>query len=94
MALHPADDRLAHAAAVAGPLTPTTAMVAVDNRLPTGTGRALVDVDGALDAEFSAYRGHLVLLRPDRFVAAAWPPGAPPHLITELATTAPALSGA
>ncbi|MGW5876690.1 FAD-dependent monooxygenase [Nocardiopsis terrae] len=61
-------------------LAPSTGRVAVDNRLPSGPGRLLVDVDGRLDAEFAAYQGHVVLLRPDRFVAASWIPGREPAL--------------
>jgi len=74
-ALDAADARLA-------PLAPTVWQVAVDDRLPTTTGTAglLVDVDGGLDAEFAPYRGRLVLLRPDRIVAASWLPGERPAL--------------
>ncbi|HEX4250787.1 MAG TPA: monooxygenase, partial [Pseudonocardia sp.] len=78
-ALDAADARLA-------PLAPTVWHVPVDDRLPsttgtaTGAGGLLVDVDGGLDAEFAPYRGRLVLLRPDRFVAASWLPGEQPAL--------------
>jgi 3-(3-hydroxy-phenyl)propionate hydroxylase len=64
------------------PLSPTVWQVAVDDRLPASAATAglLVDVDGGLDAEFAPYRGRLVLLRPDRFVAASWLPGESPAL--------------
>ena len=75
-------------------LTPAVARVAVDNRLPAGPGRLLVDVDGCLDHEFAPYRGRIVLLRPDRFVAASWEPGADPALATALHLAAPALASA
>ncbi len=61
-------------------LSPTLVRVAVDNRLPAGPVRLLVDVDGRLDHEFADYRGRVVLLRPDRFIAASWLPGEPPRL--------------
>jgi 3-(3-hydroxy-phenyl)propionate hydroxylase len=69
---------LAAAAEQFGSLAPFPARVAVGNRLPAGSGQLLVDVDGHLDREFAAYRGRIVLLRPDRFVAASWLPGEPP----------------
>ncbi|MFI1389117.1 bifunctional 3-(3-hydroxy-phenyl)propionate/3-hydroxycinnamic acid hydroxylase [Streptomyces griseoaurantiacus] len=64
------------------PLSPRLAHVAVDERMPRHTGdlTVLVDVDGSLDAEFAKYHGHLVLIRPDRFIAAAWRPGHTPVL--------------
>ena len=68
--------------ALLAPLAPTVWQVAVDDRLPAsaGPGGLLVDVDGGLDAEFAPFRGRLVLLRPDRFVAASWLPGQSPAL--------------
>ena len=62
------------------PLSPTVWQVPVDDRLPAEPGAfgVLVDVDGDLDAEFAPYRDRLVLLRPDRFVAASWLPGERP----------------
>jgi 3-(3-hydroxy-phenyl)propionate hydroxylase len=68
--------------ALLAPLSPTVWQVPVDDRLPStgGTAGLLVDVDGGLDAEFAPYRGRLVLLRPDRFVAASWLPGERPAL--------------
>lgn len=53
---------LADPAATAGPLVPMTAVVAVDDRVPVGPDRALVDVHGALDS----YRVQFVLLSPRR----------------------------
>lgn len=82
----------AAAAGTVGRLAPAVARVAVDDRLPTGSGRLLVDVDGRLDAEFAPYAGRLVLLRPDRFVAAAWAPDDEPDLSTALSLDAPELT--
>ncbi|MET8767241.1 bifunctional 3-(3-hydroxy-phenyl)propionate/3-hydroxycinnamic acid hydroxylase [Streptomyces sp. NPDC004658] len=69
------------------PLDPVVAHVAVGDVLPASPAapRVLVDVDGGLEAETAAYRGRYVLLRPDRFVAACWPPDAPPDLAETLA---------
>jgi len=53
----------------------STAMVPTDHTVPRlESVNVLLDVDGRLDAEFAAYRGHFVLLRPDHVVAAAWYP--------------------
>lgn len=65
---------------VAGELGIEVARIAMDDRMPSGSGRLLVDVDGRLDAEFGAYRGRWVLVRPDHFVAASWAPGDTPDL--------------
>ncbi|WP_425548839.1 FAD-dependent monooxygenase [Amycolatopsis ultiminotia] len=70
-------DAAAHSVAT---LAPSAARMATDHRLPSGPGRLLVDVDGRLEAEFAAYRGRIVLLRPDHFVAASWVPGHRPAL--------------
>ncbi|PRY36851.1 bifunctional 3-(3-hydroxy-phenyl)propionate/3-hydroxycinnamic acid hydroxylase [Umezawaea tangerina] len=87
-----ADDLAAAAAVVGSPVT-AVVQVAVDDRF--ATGRAIVDVDGGLDAETAPYAGHLVLVRPDRFVAAAWHPGHPPDgLAATLSFAAPAPAGA
>ncbi|MCS7482884.1 bifunctional 3-(3-hydroxy-phenyl)propionate/3-hydroxycinnamic acid hydroxylase [Umezawaea endophytica] len=87
-----ADDLAAAAAAVGSPET-AVVRVAVDDRFVTG--RAIVDLDGGLDAEVAPYAGHLVLVRPDRFVAAAWHPGhLPGDLSAVLSFTAPAPAGA
>ncbi|MTD55259.1 bifunctional 3-(3-hydroxy-phenyl)propionate/3-hydroxycinnamic acid hydroxylase [Amycolatopsis pithecellobii] len=85
-------DRIAATTAIRS-LPVSVAQVAVDDRLPSAPGQILVDVDGQLDAEFAPYRGHLVLVRPDRFVAAAWRPDAQPDLVTALSLAAPALAG-
>lgn len=77
-------EKLAAAATATGRLAPEAARVAVDNRLPPGSGRLLVDVDGRLDVEFAPYNGRIVLIRPDRFVAASWTPGDEPDLTTAL----------
>lgn len=51
--------------------------VPYDDTVPAGPAAeaALVDLDGRLSAELEPYRGRVVLLRPDRFVAATWEPG-------------------
>jgi 3-(3-hydroxy-phenyl)propionate hydroxylase len=59
-------------------LDPYFARVVTDERLPSDGAPTLVDLDGGLDAAFAAYRGAFVLVRPDRFVAAAWAPGRTP----------------
>jgi 3-(3-hydroxy-phenyl)propionate hydroxylase len=88
----PADVR--HAAESVAVLSPSLVQVPVDDRMPAaGDLLALIDLDGRLDAEFAAYRGRLVLLRPDRFVAATWPAGQTPdltalHLAARVATAA------
>ncbi|MFI5612580.1 bifunctional 3-(3-hydroxy-phenyl)propionate/3-hydroxycinnamic acid hydroxylase [Amycolatopsis sp. NPDC051903] len=61
-------------------LKPAYAYVTVDQHLPASRsdGPYLVDVDGSLDREFAGAHGRLLLVRPDRFVAAAWRPGERP----------------
>lgn len=65
---------LAGAAAQIWPLEPVVALVPGGDRLPRETGgvRVLVDLDGAVDREAEPYLGRVVLLRPDRVVAATW----------------------
>ena len=76
---------LLRAAEAVETLSPTLAHIPLDEKMPpTGDIPALLDLDGRLTAEFAAYRGRLVLLRPDRFVAAAWHPGEPPALAEAL----------
>ncbi|MGI5132452.1 bifunctional 3-(3-hydroxy-phenyl)propionate/3-hydroxycinnamic acid hydroxylase [Pseudonocardia sp. CA-107938] len=77
-------DQLGVAATAAARLAPRAVRVAVDDRLPVGPGRLIVDVDGHLDDEFAPYAGRAVLIRPDRFVAASWTPGDEPDLTTAL----------
>lgn len=48
--------------------------VPFDDLAPHGTAPTLIDLDGGLYREFAPYRGHCVLLRPDRFTAAVWEP--------------------
>lgn len=58
-------------AAAAGPLRAID--VALDDRLPVAQpGRlAIADADGDLQAALAAVRGHFVLVKPDRYIAAA-----------------------
>ncbi|MCE7011072.1 FAD-dependent monooxygenase [Kibdelosporangium philippinense] len=77
-------DSYADAVSETCPVAPAVFHVPVDDRLPGGDVRVLVDVDGGLDIEFAPYRGKFVLVRPDRFVAAAWEPGDPPALASDL----------
>ncbi|AFU01767.1 bifunctional 3-(3-hydroxy-phenyl)propionate/3-hydroxycinnamic acid hydroxylase [Nocardia brasiliensis] len=70
---------------------PVVLHVPIDDRMPScapGIG-SIVDLDGRLAADLAAYRGHSVLLRPDRFVAAAWQPGRAPALTTALCAADP-----
>jgi 3-(3-hydroxy-phenyl)propionate hydroxylase len=62
----------------------TTAAVTTRDTLPHSTRRVLIDVDGGLQRELSDYTGRFVLLRPDRFVAAAWLPPASPEIGAQL----------
>lgn len=61
-----------------------TAVVTTRDVLPRGGRRVLIDVDGTLQHEFCDYTGKFILLRPDRFVAAAWSPPASPEFIAQL----------
>jgi 3-(3-hydroxy-phenyl)propionate hydroxylase len=81
---------LAAAAELTAALRPSVVQVATSDRLPP-TARVLVDVDGRLDGEFAPYQGQIVLVRPDRFVAASWRPAAPPSL-RPLAYSSPVLT--
>jgi 3-(3-hydroxy-phenyl)propionate hydroxylase len=68
-------------------LRPTLSRVAVSGRVPeapSDVGRAIEDVDGGLAADLAAYQGLCVLVRPDRFIAAAWAPGQRPELKSAL----------
>jgi 3-(3-hydroxy-phenyl)propionate hydroxylase len=69
---------VAEAAAQAAPLDAVAVHVPGGDRLPRDTAglRVLLDLDGALDRETAPFRGRVVLLRPDRFVAATWSPAA------------------
>lgn len=69
---------VAEAAAQAAPLDVVAVDVPGGDRLPRDTAglRVFLDLDGGLDREVAAFRGRVVLLRPDRFVAATWSPAA------------------
>lgn len=47
-------------------------------------GRILIDVDTRLIEEFAPYRGRIVLVRPDHFVAAAWNPADSPAILGQI----------
>jgi 3-(3-hydroxy-phenyl)propionate hydroxylase len=88
----PADAYADAQAALTG-LTHTTTHVTVGEHLPPTDDlpRALIDVDGGLDAEFAVYRDRFVLLRPDRFVGAVWRAGETLELAGQLRIARPAL---
>lgn len=46
----------------------------------------LVDVDGAINAEFGELRGHFLLVRPDHVIAAAWQPAGERYVAAAVAT--------
>ncbi|MEU8898703.1 bifunctional 3-(3-hydroxy-phenyl)propionate/3-hydroxycinnamic acid hydroxylase [Nocardia sp. NPDC048505] len=64
----------------------TTATLALRERLPRTRRRVLIDVDGAAIREFDTYAQQFVLLRPDRVVAAAWPPDRSADTVTAIST--------
>jgi 3-(3-hydroxy-phenyl)propionate hydroxylase len=73
-------------------LHPTLLQVAAGDRLPAPSAEgttAIVDLDGRLDADLAPYQQCCVLLRPDRFIAAAWTPGSSPELTSALCISAP-----
>lgn len=59
-------------------------VVSLDEDLPRTRHRVLIDVDGGFNRELAGYRGRFVLLRPDRFVAAAWSPNASSEVVPQL----------
>ncbi len=65
-------------------------VVSTHDDLPRTHRPVLIDVDTRLNREFNCYAGRFVLLRPDRFVAAAWPPQASPDLVPNLLEWTPA----
>lgn len=68
-------------------LAPRFVAVGVEDRRPaTLAGAAhLVDVDGSLHREITHLSGRFALVRPDRFVAATWPPTDAPRVEAALA---------
>jgi 3-(3-hydroxy-phenyl)propionate hydroxylase len=72
-------------------LRPALLQVAAAGRTPgaaPGGVTAIEDVDGRLDADLAACQRCCVLLRPDRFIAAAWVPGKAPELTSALCLAA------
>ncbi|MDZ7914842.1 MAG: FAD-dependent monooxygenase [Rhodococcus sp. (in: high G+C Gram-positive bacteria)] len=62
-------------------LASVDAAVPTDRTVPRIDGiNVLLDVDGRLDNEMRPYTGKFVLIRPDRFVAAAWFPHEGDHV--------------
>lgn len=82
---------LAHESRMVDALRPRVLEVPVGDRMPGSVSGvdAIVDLDGRLDTDLVPYRGRCVLLRPDRFVAAAWQPGHTPQLSTALCLATP-----
>jgi 3-(3-hydroxy-phenyl)propionate hydroxylase len=59
-------------------------VISTRDDLPRTRHNVLLDVDTCLNREFCRFRGRFVLLRPDRFVAAAWLPSASTHVVPRL----------
>jgi len=62
----------------------TSAVLVSSETLPRSAHRVLIDVDGGLTREFASYAGRFVMVRPDKFVSAAWPPSASCDIIPQL----------
>jgi 3-(3-hydroxy-phenyl)propionate hydroxylase len=69
-----------------------TALVGTDDHLRRTTRQVLIDVDGGLNREFTSYTGRFVLLRPDRFVAAAWSPSSSGEIAAQVLSWLPSHS--
>lgn len=67
----------------------TTAVVTTGEDMPRTDQRVLIDVDDGLNREFSNYVGRFVLLRPDRFVAAAWLPQSSETVVAQVLAWTP-----
>jgi 3-(3-hydroxy-phenyl)propionate hydroxylase len=78
------DDDWSQTDALCARLGMSTAVVSTSEDLPRSDHRVLIDVDGGVNSEFSRYAGRFVLMRPDKFVAAAWGRGGPPATQQEL----------
>ncbi|MFF4120494.1 bifunctional 3-(3-hydroxy-phenyl)propionate/3-hydroxycinnamic acid hydroxylase [Streptomyces sp. NPDC001714] len=65
--------------------------VVLGDRAPRERGRwaAVADRDGALDAYLASLPGHLLLVRPDRLIAAVFTPGQADHVARALARLLP-----
>jgi 3-(3-hydroxy-phenyl)propionate hydroxylase len=67
----------------------SAALASLGEHLPRTSRRVLIDVDGGMVRELAAYQGLFVLIRPDRFVAAAWPPGASADIVAQVLAWTP-----
>ncbi|MCT7658022.1 FAD-dependent monooxygenase [Mycobacterium deserti] len=65
-------------------LEASTAVISTREDLPCTDHQVLIDVDNGLNTEFSPYAGRFVLMRPDKFVAAAWRPRSSAEVIPSL----------
>lgn len=75
--------------AVSDALGAATAVLTTGDHLPRTGRRVLIDIDGGLNREFSGYVGRFVLLRPDKFVAAAWFPQSSADVVPQLLSWTP-----
>ena len=66
-----------------------TVVIPTSDVWPHTQHRVLIDVDGALNSEFASYSGQFVLLRPDKFVAAAWWPTDTPDVCARVLAWTP-----
>jgi 3-(3-hydroxy-phenyl)propionate hydroxylase len=76
------------AVGLASPLDASAVHVCAQDMLPDAVPdgvQVLVDVDGAINAEFGPVRGHFLLVRPDHVIAAAWSPGGEPEVAAAIA---------
>ncbi|GAB2682107.1 bifunctional 3-(3-hydroxy-phenyl)propionate/3-hydroxycinnamic acid hydroxylase [Nocardia goodfellowii] len=77
-------------AAVLEQLDAVSIQVSTTEHMPRTDHRVVLDVDGGLLREFAPYTGRFALIRPDRVVAAAWPPRASADLVERVRSWTPA----